>query len=362
MTNFSVRQTSVRGKVLIACDAGLICYRAGMLYVYSVPSEKLIKKIPLPTPVLKRFFCRFRIAERLMHMEAKWAVALDNNSLLVQYLGGILCVELDTGKCLWENLSVRGRPLMACRVHRNEGFSDIVCVGDYGDNDGRDPVKVFGRSTDSSEWKVLYTFPDKAVRHIHGIFGSLENNEVFILTGDEDSESGIWKTRDFFKTVEPVVVGKQQYRACRMICGNESGLYYYLTDAPSEKNGIFKIENEKVSFLHSISGTCIYGANAPFGGVFSTTVEPDAHPKNKIDRWLTNRPGAGVVSRDCDVFVLYSDGSAEKIASYTHDGLPLRLFQYGTVVFTDYCDGSIFYSPQNVKKFDNRVFEIKWSF
>ena len=58
------------------------------------------------------------------------------------------------------------------------------------------------------------------------------------------------------------------------------------------------------------------------------------------------------------MFILTSDGTVEMVAQFEHDGLPLRLFQYGVVTFTNVCDGKVYLTPHCVKKNSERVFRL----
>lgn len=48
----------------------------------------------------------------------------------------------------------------------------------------------------------------------------------------------------------------------------------------------------------------------------------------------------------------------ETVAQFEHDGLPLRLFQYGTVTFTNVQNGQVYFTPHCVKKDVECVFMV----
>ena len=58
------------------------------------------------------------------------------------------------------------------------------------------------------------------------------------------------------------------------------------------------------------------------------------------------------------MFILASDGTMEMVAQFEHDGLPLRLFQYGTVTFTNVQDERAYFTPHCVKKDAESVFMV----
>lgn len=204
--------------------------------------------------------------------------------------------------------------------------------------------------------KKYGNFRGGVVKHIHGCYADRGRECVYILTGDENKESGIWKATDNFTKVEPLLLGSQQFRTCQMnFIGSD---LYYFTDAPSENNYMYRYTEGKIERICRLKGTCIWGCNFQGGGFYSTTCEPNKDGKNKIDYWLTNKSGNGVVGNTVEVFAVNNEWKIEGIIKFEHDGFPLRLFQYGTVAFTNAMDKKTYFTPLCVKKYDMSVFEI----
>ena len=356
--NSKVVKTPICGKALcIFPDGNLLCYRGGAFTLYDTERYSAIQHFSLPNGKMRNVLSKARIMERLLHCEARWAVPVGDAEALISMNTGIYRVNCKTGAYTAEAVPVQGKPLSAAVLQGMNGFDDSVVVGDYTPNPKRKAVSLYQRSADSI-WRCAYSFPAGTVRHIHGVFANREAQKVYILTGDEDKESGIWLAEDNFKSVKPLLVGSQQYRACQMIA--ENGQMLYMTDAPSEKNGIYRVTDGHAEKIAELEGTCIYGTVAGSKGIFSTTCEPDAHAKNRIDYWLSNKPGQGINGRSLSVFTLSADGTVERIAQFEHDGLPLRLFQYGTVTFTNVQNGNVYFSPHCVKQDAERVFKMNF--
>lgn len=356
MSDKKVMKTPIRGKALcIFPNGNLLCYRGGVFTLYDTERYSAIQQFSLPNGKFRNTLSKARILERLLHCEARWALPISEVEALVSMNTGIYRVNCRTGVYTVEAVPVQGKPLSAAVLRGINGFDDSIVVGDYTLNPERRPVSLYQRN-DHGDWRCAYSFPAGTVRHVHGIFADWEAQKVYVLTGDEDSESGIWLAEDNFKTVKPLLVGSQQYRCCQMLVIN--GGLLYMTDAPSEKNAIYRFANSRCEKIANISGTCIYGSQTGWGGIFSTTCEPDAHAKNRFDYWLSNKPGKGIDGRKISVFILASDGTMEMVAQFEHDGLPLRLFQYGTVTFTNSCNGMVFFSAHCVKKNSERVFRL----
>ena len=345
MSKITIKETNWRGKALLQLhDGRVVAYWKGQLLVYN-PANRSKSRIHLPMPFLKKCLCKWRLTERLLHMDVRWAVETDADHFLLLFEDGVFRASITDGKLQRETCVFRGKPFSVC------SYKDKLLFGDYGLNPDHLPVNIYCRESDG-QWKILYTFPAGTVRHIHNIIPS--GDRVYILTGDEDSESGIWYTDDGFVTVKPFLRGNQQYRCCQML-PTPDGLYY-VTDAPSEPNRVYRTAGNTVIPLNDIDGTCIYGTRSEDYLVFSTTVEPDAHARNSFERWLTRKPGKGIRSTNCCVYVL-RDGLLTKIAEFSHDRLPLTLFQYAVCHFSNIMNGIVYISPVSVKKKDMRIFE-----
>lgn len=346
MSGMTIKETSYRGKALLQlCDGRIIAYYKGNILIYADHQSQIA--IQLPLSVIKKCLCKWRMTERMLHMDVRWAVEADSEHILILFESGVFCVNLSNGQMQKEQCSFRGKPFSVCQ------YKDMLLFGDYGLNQDRLPVNIYCRDSDGC-WKTKYTFTAGTVRHVHNIIAS--GDRIYILTGDEDSESGIWYTDDEFLTVKPYLKGNQQYRCCQLLPTPE-GLFF-ATDAPSEPNWLYFAAGRNVRQMDEIDGTCIYGTKDADYLVFSTTVEADAHARNILDYWLTNKPGKGIKNTNCSVYVLH-DGLLKKIAEFRHDRLPLRLFQYATCYFSNIINGTVYFSPVSVKGKDMRIFECR---
>ncbi len=345
MSGITIRETEYRGKVLLQLhDGRVLAYHKGQILIYNGDHQSK-RAIRLPLSFIKACLCKWRLTERMLHMDVRWASETDDGHVLILFEDSVFCVNLSNGMLQKEQCNFRGKPFSICQ------YEDKLLFGDYGLNPDHLPVNIYGRNPDG-RWQTLYSFPAGTVCHIHNIIYS--EGRIYILTGDEDSECGIWYTDDEFITVKPLLRGNQQYRCCQMI-QTQDGLFF-VTDAPSESNWLYYASENEVKQMEEIDGTCIYGTKDNDYLVFSTTVEPEAHAGNKIEYWLTNKPGKGIKNTNCYVYVL-NNGVLSKIAEFRHDRLPLRLFQYATCYFSNIMNGTVYFTPVSVKKKDMRIFE-----
>ncbi len=341
----TISKTNMTGKALLCLNNGeLIVYKKGKIIIYR--DENIVKTINLPTSLLKKTLCKLRIIDRLLHADIRWAVEINTQKILFLFQNAIYLADIQTGVIKKEFSGFRGQPFSVTRDNKR------ILIGDYGTNDDRKKVNIYERK--DGKWEVVYSFPEHSIRHIHNIVKSTEG--FYILTGDEDSESGIWFADNRFTIVKPILIGSQQYRCCQMF--EEKGTVLYLTDAPSESNHIYTHINENTNEISKIPGTCIYGINAFGGLLFSTTVEAEAHAKNKWSYWLSQKPGAGINGIDTHIMFL-KDKKCTDLICFEHDRKPLRLFQYATVYFANGNDkNAVYCTPLSVKKHDNRIFRI----
>jgi hypothetical protein len=159
------------------------------------------------------------------------------------------------------------RPLNLCRSR-----SGRVWFGEYWNNAERDAVHIYG-SDDGRVFEIAHSFPAGSVRHIHGIHADPHRGGMWVLTGDDGPEVGLWWTDDDFKTLEPVLRGEQRARAVSVICTPE-GLILP-TDTPQERNLVqfFDPRTGRLETLASLPGSCFAATSSRDMHYLSTAVE-----------------------------------------------------------------------------------------
>lgn len=126
------------------------------------------------------------------------------------------------------------RPLNVCVTPRGR-----VYFGEYFGNPARDEVYVYG-SDDGRAFEVAHVFPGGAIRHVHGIVYDRFRRGLWVLTGDEGDEAGVWWTDDDFRTLTPVARGFQGARAVSVL-PTPNGLIVP-SDAPFEPNFVQRLD------------------------------------------------------------------------------------------------------------------------
>lgn len=352
-----ISESPIKGKVLYADTSNIYYYFKGKIIIADSKYEK-IKTFYVPAPFWMKVLTKIRIIERFFHNDVRWAYLTSKKELIFSCRKGIYKYTFSNGLIVKEEVPVKGRPLSFCAVKNIKNLCEGIIIGDYTLNDQNEEVNAFFRSEESGEWKKLFTFSAGSVRHIHKIF--CKENNLYVLTGDMDSQSGIWKVSDDFKSLRPILVGKQIYRSCQILDIKDKEEFFYLTDSPDEINHIISLKNGTIHKENEIRGTCIYGEKIGENLIFSTTVEPSSERKNIFKYWLSNSPGKGIKDKNFEINILFCNGEIKKVAEFQHDGLPLRLFQYANATFSYGGKDFIYFTVQCCKKSDQKVFKVEF--
>ena len=343
-----------KNRILAICDGCALIYSKGNLFIKDIRQNKKEKYLlKLPIGFLNQLLVPSRLFERLLRMEPRLSIALDRSTFLLSCMGKIYRVDVKKNEIV-EELQLRSHmnnPLMFARKANGN-----VLFGEYFSNNNHESVSVFER--EFGFWKKVYSFPAGSVYHIHGIV--IEDNKIYILTGDEDKESAIWYTEDNFAHVKMLVGGSQQYRAC-VAYPYKNGLIY-ATDTPLEQNYLYYLKPQdgtwKNEVLCELPGPCIYGTMRENCFYFATSVEPDS----SLSGWryrFSYRLGKGVKDRYTHVFQYAHDGEVVEVARFKKDLWPMVLFQFGNCLFPDVAlDEDLLMCPQSVKKYDNKTLKI----
>lgn len=350
--------------LLFITDDELITYSKGSIHLLNLSTGSSANVGNLKFSKLKRILCNFRIFERLLRLEPRAAQVLDENNIVFSHMKNIYRFNLVTKKMILElNLqNSSNNPLMITHIKDLEGFSNTLVFGEYFSNESKGKVKIYSRDIDlESNWEIVYEFPDNSIRHIHGVVSDKQNNRVIILTGDSNSETGIYFTKDNFKTLNVLYSGEQKYRTCNMFFIRD--ILVFFTDAPSEQNYAYygNTDGSSIKRLKDIDGPVIYSTIFQDKIYFSTSVEPEEAKKGLLSL-LFNFKAKGVKSNQVAVYSCDRELKVEKLVEFRSDIFPLKLFQFATVHFPSNSSSKhlVFY-PTSVHRFDGKLikYEVK---
>ena len=205
---------------------------------------------------------------------------------------------------------VGSRPLNICAVG-----STHLYYGEYRGNRERDPVHIWESSDAGQTWVPVYQFEN--VRHVHGVFYDPYTTALWVTTGDNDSECGIWCTTDGFRTLDQRLGGSQQVRAVHLVF--TEAYVYFGSDTPLEPNALYRMcrRTGQVEFLQAVESSVFYGCKRGSKLFFSTVCEPsEVNTTDRVVVWGS------------------PDGEQwQRIRIFPKDSLAMPLFQYGQVRF-----------------------------
>ncbi|MBO7110330.1 MAG: hypothetical protein J6W18_00110 [Bacteroidaceae bacterium] len=169
-----------------------------------------------------------------------------------------------------------------------EKTSDEIFFGEYFQNVEKVPVHIYSLDVNTGELKVVYTFDQGEINHIHGLFRDSYTNRIWVVTGDDDGECIIGYTEDNFAHFIEVYRGGQEYRCCQMFFYPE--FIVYATDSQFIPNTIKRIDRKTLDItpLKAVQGSVIKGGQAGNVSFLSTTVEPSLVNKDQYAHlWIT---------------------------------------------------------------------------
>ncbi len=347
----------VKGKILSFKSLNdYIYYKNGNIFKFNGKKEKIVR---LEKNIFKFFASKISILRRMLRLEPRQALLLNNNEMLLTYKGFVYHLNIERKKLTKEHKFRNGmnNPLYLTKFNDKDGNVNIL-YGEYFNNNNRECVNIYSRM--NNKWKIVYTFEEGLIRHIHNIIYDEFRNNIYILTGDNDEESAIWKSDLKFKDVKVFLGGNQRYRSCFATITKDK--LYYLTDSPYDQNYLMSIDlkSKEEKVLISIDGPVIFGKTKFNKMIFSTSVEPD-NEKTGIRSLLRRKLGSGVKSNYSILYEYEINNAIRKIISFEKDVLPPRLFQLGNIQII-WIEGDFVIYPMSVKRYLGKSLLIKNKF
>lgn len=337
-----------KGKLLsIKKNKGLIFFNFSFYWI-NFESGEMEYITSFPVSQIKSFIYKNRMLTRLLRLEPRCIAQIKPNLFVLSFLHNIWLLDVNN-KSLFK------------LIENRKGFSDplnfcfdgqFLYWGEYGNNPDRGCVNIY-RMNENLKIDLAYQFSEGTIRHIHNIIFDSHNSCYWILTGDNESASGIYRVALDWSTISAVKIGMQQFRAVVAFPINNGIIY--ATDSVDKENFIyrFSIDTGKIACLAPINGSCIYGTETKGYYIFSTTVEPSE--RRNIFSWWTNQLGNGIKSDEVYVIAVDKKSLETKVVrKFKKDRWPIRLFQYGTVTFPkgQEQEDNLWYYPIACKRVD----------
>lgn len=253
---------------LNVCNNKLITWKNGVFEVWNniedLISNQNYQRVSLfKTPFIENF----SFYRRLFRKGPNFFVELESNYIFCEG-NNIFGLSKDFTEKKQIFSSFRGsRPL------NMNSDGNIIIFGEYFSNQNKEEVHIY-KIGSNLESEIIYTFPKNTIRHVHNCIYSNSLKKWYILTGDNDSESGIFLFDTKTNEMTLVVGGSQRYRAVSIIEHNKSLIIP--TDTPREVNYIqsHDLENRKTKKLKEVNGSCFHSFSENNLYLISTVTEP----------------------------------------------------------------------------------------
>jgi len=321
-------------KPLCFIKSDLLVFDNMSLFLMDLDNYSKIHICDFKTTLKQKLLYKSRLLTRLLRIEPRGVLNIDDNNVLISFKGSIYHLNLKSKKLLSVHRFRNGMsaPLVLTSIKNIAGFDEQYCYGEYFSNHEKKEVKIYGCDKDLLKWRELYRFGKGEINHIHSIIPDSYNNRVWIFTGDFGNAAGIWYTEDNFKTVNRYLYGSQQYRSCVGFPTN-NGLIY-ATDTPMENNYIYIADSNKdIRKLFELEGSSIYGMKMNNNYVFSTAVERHSDGRQGKLSLLSYKRGLGIKSWYSQIVIGNLEEGFVTTAKFKKDLFPMALMQYGTITF-----------------------------
>ncbi len=212
-------------------------------------------------------------------------------------------------------------------------------------------VRIYRGAADATKWEVCYRFPQGQVRHVHSIFADpVRHGRLWVCTGDNDQECGLYYTDDDFRSLRLYGGGDQSWRMVSLLFSGEYIIWG--SDAgqdarADDKNYIYRlnVESGTKERLCCIDKPAYYSISLRNGTMYiATTFEPN------IKRDVT--PSA-------DVWKSKDGIHWEMICSFSYKNALRKIgTQYGTIFLPrndNWQSEKLFFTPVNIEEIDNNI-------
>ncbi|WP_282016612.1 hypothetical protein [Marinifilum flexuosum] len=311
--------------------------RKNKLYIYDKIKGDCSYIGKLPLTFLQNILINFKITARLFRLVNIVCCPFNQDEVLLGFNHSFYNIDLKNKVISYLYSVDKGkRPLYFENVMDNEIVPEGIYFGDYFGNSARKEVAIYRIDKVNKRKEIVYTFKEGMINHVHSLKIDYNNNCIWIFTGDFDRAAAIWQVKKKFEIVQPVVRGKQIYRACVASCDNSSVVY--ATDTPFQQNYLRKLVMEdgvwRSREIAKVNGSVIYGCQINDSLIFSTAVEPNGIYKNRIHALFSRKRGNGIADDYCYVYLYsFKDSSLKIIYKSKKDRLPYATFQFGALVF-----------------------------
>ncbi len=298
------------------------------------------KQETVPVPVWKRLAVKVPLLRRLLRLGVH-SIILGPNGLILVIVDREIYRSEGAGRAFVPVHRFRRgrRPLQRGWCLTRAGH---FLYGEYFGNAKREQVLIWRSSDFGLSWEVVYKFPANSVRHIHTVQEDPFTGDIWVSTGDADSECLVMRFSSCFKEYTIVGQGSQDWRLVSLAFRPE--YVYWGTDAPHQTNKIIRWNRRTGStqVVAQVNGPVYYSQQTREGVIlFGTSVEG----------------GAGEVDNRAWIWGSTDGNIWEPLWTFEKDRWNNTLFGHGVLFFVTSSQplpgNSIWVSGQAFKGFDD---------
>lgn len=325
------------------------------IYKYNIDNDKIELIAKFQKNKKHRFSKINKKLRRLLRSDIRFAFWTRNKELIVIYNNKFHSINLETKQIIeLYNLPRGSRPLNMTFINNelNE-FENGLYFGEYFSNPEKKSVNIY--KIEKKKLKIVYTFKEGLINHIHNLVIDKFNQCMWILVGDFDNSAAIYRAKNNFKDIKCILSGKQAYRACEAFPLKEGLLY--ATDSQFEQNYIKllkKDDREKwiSENICPINGPAIFATKFKEKLAFSTSVEA-INTGNKIQKYLRRKSGPGIIKDVSEIKIGNLKSGFTTFSENKKDCFPFIFFQFGNIIFPRGENNTNFLIYSNIALKDN---------
>jgi hypothetical protein len=274
----------LRAKDLIIQDfdnnCNLLASRGMVIYQYKKDVNKFIRIAHVPTGFSVLWLNNFRIFRRFsLKPECQETIVTKDGKISAFSAGFIWYGEINEGK-FRKTLRLSHYGIGVGRGILSNGLlkvnDNLIFFGEYFRNDERTSVRIFKSKDFGQTWEIAFEFQPGKIKHIHSLQRDPFTGKLWLCTGDENDESIIGWSDNYFNNINSIGHGSQIWRACQLVFTEEA--VYWGTDTDSdEAAGIYRWDKKslKLTKLQKIQGAVFFATRLANGTIVMSTDRED---------------------------------------------------------------------------------------
>ena len=293
----------------------------------------------LPVQYYKQFLSKNRLVSRLSRMGISQIKQISEDKLLICCDGNMFLSDLSFSYFKSIDIPIRFFQLLDNSICVTPEY---IYYGEYFPNIRRKEVNIF-RSEDGLDWEVIYSFPEKSIKHVHVLQYDTFSNRIWFSTGDANNECILGFTDLDFSNLTIIGKNSQKWRSLEFIFSEDR--VYWGMDTPLVQSKLLSYNRRKgkVETIADFDGPIYNFKKVGKKGYIIVTAAEGGRGEwdNKAHVWYSSN--------------LYDWKDS---ISYEKDTLP-NIFGFGRLLLCNNMRERIIFSGLGVKEMDNKLLVCK---